>query len=264
MTGLAPARKGGCLRRLLSGLLILMVATAAEARVFDQSQEKFGSYLRATAANWSNGDSPFSQSSGTGSTNFSSTYTLLPSYEFGFLYRTTPLVWRLGFEFLQPNSLTNVTGGTSSTPYFSLNSNLSVVAAKLELEFNLKQWKQSRVWLLGGAGAGFLTLDNSYTLTSAGTTQFPTVSNFKEEIKGQTLMYDMGLGFETLMSDTTTFFVEGGYRVMDFSNLSHNSAATTFQGAVTVGGSATTNSGAARDINLGTFYLGLGFRVWVF
>ena len=66
------------------------------------------------------------------------------------------------------------------------------------------------------------------------------------------------------MNDTTTFSIEAGYRMLNFTEIKHNKDNTTIGGAVTKGDTATNADGTNRELNLGGPYFGVMFRFWLF
>lgn len=247
--------------------LFLFFVFSAEAKVFSMGKSKFGSYLRSTYSPWANSESPFNQSSGN-NVRWGESFTNLLSYEFGVLYNTSQITWRFGLEIISPPSLSGVTGkdsATNSTIYYRMDSTLSAVNPKVGIEVNLKTWAKSRFWMYFDYGLANLTLGNTYRFTAAGTAQFPVPgADFREEIKANSANYSGSFGFESLMSDNTTWCFELGYRMMQFSGLNHNVAATTFQGPVGVGSGATTNSGGARSLDMTGAFASFALRIWVY
>lgn len=247
--------------------IFVLFSQMAFAKIFNMGKSSFGSYLRSTYSPWGNSQTPFSQSSGTG-VSWNNGYTNMMSYEFGMLYNTATLTWRFGVEIFSPANLTGVTGkdsATNTTTYYTMDNTFSIVNPKIGIEVNLKTWPQSRLWMYFDYGLANLTLSNTFQFTAAGTAQFPTPgANFREEIKGNAGNYSAGMGFESLLSDNTTWCFELGYRMMQFSGLSHNVAANTFQGVVSSGGAANTNSGNGRDLSLSAVYAAFLLRIWVY
>lgn len=230
-------------------------------------KETFGSYLRGTYGNWGQSKSPFENSSSTVANplTFNSGFKTLSSYEFGFIYATGVTTWRFGFELIQPAKLKDLTGtNAAGTKMYDLGSEFSIVTPKMGIEFNLKTWKESRVFFYGDYGLANLTLQNSYAFTAAGTAAYPGMTDFREELKATTSTYSLNLAFETLMSDTTTICLEGGYRFLKFAEMKHNVAGTVFQGTVAKGDKAYNDDGTtARSLNLSGPYAGIHFRFWI-
>ena len=251
---------------LLIGLISLL-GLPSQALVFDMGKEKFGAYLRGTfLPSWGGATDPFGQSSGS-NVAFNGAFTNVTSYEFGFLFNGGPVTYRVGFELIQPPGLSGVNGtnASGSTTYYSMNSQMTVYMPKVGLEFNLKTWKESRLWLYGEYGSANIAVQNSYQLTAAGNAQFPGVSNFREVVVGYQNAFTGTLGFETLVSDTSTICLELGYRSLDFSSLNEQAAVTDFQGAQGTGAAALQNNGTSpRNINLSGAFAALMFRIWVY
>lgn len=248
----------------LTFLIFLFSAGVAEAVVFDMNKAKFGSYLRSTYWNWANNNA-FSESSGTG-VSWSDQYTNLMSYEFGFLYNSRSFTWRFGLEFIQPAALAGVSGKDSVTQakYYTLDSSVTAYIPKVGLELNLKTWSQSRLWMMYEYGAATLTVQNNYTFTAAGTAKYG-IGNFREAVSSYQSMGSAALGFETLMSDNTTFCIEAGYRFLNFTDLNQSAAVTNFQGAQPAGASAKQNDGTTkRDLGMSMPYAAINLRIWVY
>jgi hypothetical protein len=250
------------IRFLLICVFVALAGAQAQAIVFNIKDAGFGFYLKGRYSPWTNGQTPFSESSGT-NVSWNGQFDFIPSYEFGFLASSKRLTWKLGFEFLSlPQQ--NITGSDSTTKaaYYTIASNVSAVNPKIGFEFNLKTWNASRWYLTTEGGISYVDIQNTYAFTTAGTSKYG-IANFREEVKGQQSFYAAGVGFETLLSDNTTFEFEGGYRVLDYTALTHNLAVTGFQGAVAVGAPANTNTGGPRDLNMSGGYAGVSFRVWI-
>jgi hypothetical protein len=131
------------------------------------------------------------------------------AYEFGFVYASKYLNWRFGFEFLKPATLKNMSGTSSGgTEWFTLSNDISGYVPKIGLEANIKTWNASRLYLNADYGLATVTVQNSYSFTSDGLTQFPGMADFREEIQGTGSMIEASVGIETLMSDTTTICLD--------------------------------------------------------
>lgn len=246
---------------LLSGILLL--SWKSEARVFDINKESFASYLRVNGGTSLQADNSFAKSSGTGM-SFDKSVKYNYGYEFGFLYASRYLGVRFGIEVLRPDDLKDVVGSNAAgTSLYTFRSELSAVVPKMAFEFNLKQWSTSRWFLYAEAGQATVTLQNSYTFTTAGTTQF-ALADFREEGRGSVLTYAGGTGFETLLSDTTTIVFEAGYRQLTVNTLVHQTSVTAFgPTTVTKGDSMVNSDGSAREVNLNGAYAGLALRFYI-
>jgi hypothetical protein len=238
---------------LWGAILLLLLPSFAHAVVFDMSKEKFGAYLRGTYEPWGNGTDPFAQSSGQN----------VSAYEFGFLFNAGRFNWRLGLEIIHPPALSNFNGSDSSgNLLYTASSEIIVYTPKIGVEFNLKTWKESRLWVSGQYGYATLTVQNSYNFTPAGTTQFG-IPSFREVVSGTQSDVAASLGFETLLTDSTTFSMEAGYRTLDFNNLNLSSGVTNFQGAQSGGATATQNNGGARSLDMTGPFASVNFRFWI-
>ena len=209
------------------------------------------------------GTDPFANSSGT-SVVFNDRFKAMASYDFGLIFASRFLSIRTGLEVFQPPELKGVTGSTAAgASLYTFDSAVSGYALKGGLEGNLMTGKTNRFGFVSEAGLVNLTVQNSYKFTTAGTARFG-LSDFREELKGTALMIAGGFLYEFLLSDTTTFFMDAGYRSLNVAALSHNLAVTNFQGAVTVGGQAYNNDLITkRAINLSGVYLAAGLRFWL-
>jgi len=244
-------------------ILVLLLSPLAEARVFDLNQESFAAYLRGQYQMGEEGNSSFAPSSGAG-TSFDSTYHNNPSYEFGFIYSTHFINWRFGFEVIKPTDMNGIQGSSSSgTPWYSLNDSISGYVPKLGLEFNVKHWPASRIFLNVDGGYATVTVQNSYTFTAAGSSQFGGISNFTDAVQGTGIMVESSVGFETVLSDTATIVLDAGYRNLDINSFTYSSATQNFQGTQTNGGAAMNTDGSPRSLSLSGPFASVAIRVWI-
>lgn len=242
----------------------LMMASVSEARVFDMNTESFATYLRGQYALAMQKDTAFAPSSGTGSV-FTDEYKTNLAYEFGFVYASKIVNWRFGFEILKPSDLKEVKGSSAGgTEYFSLSNSISGYAPKIGLEFNIKKWGQSRLFANLDIGQATVTVQNSYVMTTAGNTQFPTPgADFREEVVGTGNLIESAVGFETLLSDTSTVVFDAGYRTLEVGSFKHNTTANTFQGNVVKGDAALNADGSARTLSLSGAFASVILRIWI-
>ncbi len=246
-----------------SALFILVISQGfvAQARVFNMSKESFSAYLRGTMSpKFTN---TLASSSSGSTVTLDANHTSNRSVEFGFIYSSLAVNLRFGLEVLNPEdikerSATN-TGGTS---LYKLNSEFSVTTPKMNVEINIYRGATSRVMLIVGVGYANLVARNAYTMTTTGTTALG-VTDFSEDLRGTTVSSEGGLGYEFLMTDTTTLLLEAGYRSMNFTTIKHNKDVTGFQGSVVKGDQATNLDGTNRTLNLSNYYGGLTFRIWI-
>ncbi|MBX2994495.1 MAG: hypothetical protein KF681_06730 [Bdellovibrionaceae bacterium] len=249
----------------LGAFFILAFGLSAEARVFQIGEESFAAYLRGQYGLAGQKDEPFAPASGAGS-KFSDEYKTNMSYEFGFVYATPKVSLRIGFEFLKPADLKDMKGTDSGggTEYYSVSNNISGFIPKVGVELNFKQWAQSRLFASANYGMATVTVQNSYTFTPAGVTAYPTPgADFREEIKGDGSLVEGSLGFETLLSDSTTIVLDAGYRTLEVGSFKHNVDSKGFQGNVSKGDTAKNTNGSDRTLNLNGGFVGLMIRVWI-
>lgn len=248
--------------RLLAGLCILIGALSAQARVFNLNNENFAAYVRGTYGptfeNTLN-----SQSSGN-NVSLDSKHLYNLSGEFGFIYASPWVNVRFGLEVLKPRDIENETGrNASGTELYSMTSEVSVMIPKFALEMNVYHLDTARVYVSAGAGYANLAARNSYTMTSAGTSAFG-MTEFYEDLRGGAMAFEGTVAYERLLTDSTTFVLEGGYRNMRFNDIKHNRDVTTIsQGAVVKGDQAKTMDGSPRALNLSNWYAGLALRFWI-
>lgn len=250
----------------LKGLIFLSVcllSSLAEARVFDFKNERFCSYLRYSYSPSKIAQTAFADSSGTGVT-FDQTVKLNHGGEFGFVYSTPVVSFLFGFEALKTQLLPNIVGtDAAGTTLYTFSSDVSGYVPKLGMEFTFTKWSTSRIYLATMTGTATMTLQNSYKLTADGTAAFPTVVDFREEAQGTANLNEVGLGYEGLMSDTTTYNLELGYRTMNVAKFKHNRAVETFNGGVNKGDPLVNADGSSRSIDFGGYYGSITFRFYI-
>lgn len=246
---------------VLGTLISLGFVSSAQARVFSMNDESFAAYLRGTfgqpVTNTLN-----SKSSGNNVT-LDSEHAYNFSGEFGFIYATQFLNIRFGLEVIKPSDLKDSVGKSSGgSEYYTMTSEISAIVPKMVLEFNVWQRNISRVSVTAGIGYASLVARNSYSMTQAGTTALG-VNEFAEDLRGTAPVYEGGLAYERLLSDTTTFVIEAGYRGLVIPEVRHNSSVTTFQGAVNKNDIAKNMDGSNRELDLTNYYGGVGLRFWI-
>ena len=247
----------------ISAIVLLCLGSAtSEARVFNIEKESFAAYLKGTYGPSSILNTLNSDSKGNNAVLDSRlAYNL--SGELGFVYATPSIAMRFGLEVIRPPDLKDAKGtDAAGNNLYSLTSELSVIAPKFSVDINLKRWEKAKLFLELGAGYASLAARNSYILTTAGKTQF-AIPDFYEDLRAGAPLYEAGIGYESLLTDATTFLVEGGYRVLNFTSVKHNSDITTFQGPVTKGAAATNMDGSNRTLNLNNYFIGLSLRFWL-
>jgi hypothetical protein len=251
------------LNRIFFLVAAFLIHTQAECRVFNFQTERFASYLRAGMGPSTLQKAPFEDSSGTGVT-FSDAIEYNYNGEFGFVYTTPSINFVFAFEVLKSQPRTTMTGSDSGgTKLYDFSSDLSGYIPQLGIELNLKTWTTTRFYLAAAAGTADMVLQNNYKLTTDGTAAFAGVSDFREEGKAKANLQKIYIGYESLMSDTTTIALEAGYRTLALPEFSHNLAVTTFNGAVAKGDTMINADGSTRSLNMNGIFGSLVFRFYV-
>lgn len=249
--------------------LVLMVfifgTELAQAKLFNFSNASVAAYVGGGwAPAFVNTLNSKSSSNAATSVNVNSEHPYNLSGEFGFMTGGAKANIGFGLELMRGKELSDEIGRTSSgSELYSMTSEISVLIPKVRIELVVKSWPKSRLYLGGEAGWATLVARNSYTFTAAGQTEYSGLADFYEELRGMTPVYGGSLGWEKIMSDTTTIILHGGYRGIVFNEVNHNRDVTTFQGAVSKGDLAKDSSGNNRSIDLTSYYVGLFFRFWI-
>ncbi len=234
----------------------------AQARVFEIEKESFAAYLRGSFSPTPLINTLNSDSKGNG-VNLDSQHPYNISGEFGFVYSTPSVDLRFGLEVIRPPDLKAQSGvDAGATNLYSLTSEVSVLAPKISAEFTVKKWTESKLYVQLGAGYASLAARNSYAFTAAGKTQFG-LNDFYEDLRAGAPLYEGSFGFESYLTNATTYVIEGGYRALNFTSVKHNSVVTTFQGPVTKGSAATNMDGSNRSFNLSNYFVGFALRFWL-
>lgn len=212
----------------LAPIILLLSGEILWARVFRMNNETFATYFGASYGPSALKQTHFAGTSGTGAT-IDKSVDINYSGEFGVLFRSAKVGLRLGVEVIKPLTLAKAVGSDSGgTKLYDFESNISALVPKLTLEFNLKSTDSWRTFLALGGGTATATYKNSYTLTAEGQTAFPGVADFNEEGTATALLYEGTLGFETLMSDTTTILIGLGYRQFNVTGYKYKADVVSF------------------------------------
>ena len=240
---------------------VIFSASTLQAKVFNISNESFAAYIRGTAGP-SLDNTLAKNSSGSGAT-VDSEHSRNLSGEFGFLYASPIITAKFGIEIVRPFDIKDTPGiSAAGVDLYTMSSEISVMIPKAGLEFNLYNWPTSRLLLSGTAGYASLVARNSYTMTAAGTAA-TGVTDFNEDMRASVPTYEGSLGYEHLLTDSTTIAIEGGYRSLVFDEVSFNSDTTNFQGAVSKDDRAKNMDGTRRTLDMSNYFLGLYLRFWI-
>lgn len=246
--------------RLLLPLMLMFVASATQARVFNINKDSVAPYFM-----FSGGGSQIATSALDGEGNSGVTFTGGVNYnytgEFGFLYSRSGASLRFGFEVLKPTLLESM-AKDGTTDLYSASSELLGYAPKITLEVNLHKTGADRSFISVGVGSASVTMKNAYTLTSAGQTAYAGVTDHSTESKASSTLAAASLGYEGLLTDNTTILVEFGYRQLKFDNFKYSKDVTTFSGAKVSGDKVLANAGADRTIDFSGGFISLGFRFY--
>lgn len=240
--------------------LMLVAAASAQARVFDINKDSAAPYFLV-----SGGGSQVSTSAVEGEGNTGVTFTGGVNYnytgEFGFLYSRSAASLRFGFEVLKPTSLETTASDTTSELYTATSELLGYIP-KITLELNLHKTGDNRSFVAVSAGSASITMKNAYVLTAAGQAAYPGVVDHDTESKASSTLLAASLGYEGLLTDTTTILIEFGYRQLKFDNFKYSKDVTTFSGAKVSGDSVLLNTGLDRTVDFGGGFIALGFRFY--
>lgn len=241
--------------------ILILISNSAQARVFNINRDSFAPYFLATGGSSLVGTSALDGEGNAGVT-FNSGVTYNYTGEFGFLYSRSRGSLRFGFEFLKPPLLES-TANDGTSDLYSAKSDLLGYVPKLTFELNVHSTGTYRSFVSVGVGSASITMKNDYVLTAAGQTAYPGVVDHSTEAKASSTLASASLGYEGLMTDTTTILVEFGYRQLKFDNFSYTKDVTTFSGAKVSGDKLLTNSGADRVLDFSGGFISLGFRFYL-
>lgn len=252
----------GRARVILIVMSAVCFANMAEARRFDFKDESLATYFRGTYSPSLVGDSAYGGSSGSGMT-FDKKVSANHGGEIGVLISGSRVNLKLAAELLLPRELSDIKGtDAGEVEQFSLASQLLAFVPSANLEFITYQTPTSRMVFGAGLGMGFVTLDNSYTMTPAGTASLG-LGDFTESASGSSHMLQGYLGYEVLFTDIATVMFEVGYRHLKINELKSTKAVTTPTGAQTEGSVLTNMDGGNRTVNLSGPFAGLSFRFYI-
>lgn len=241
-----------------SSLFLLLLPVIVEARVFDINSEKLASYLVFNMAMSGAPKAAFENEANT-SYLYDKSVKYNMGSDFGILYATSFLNYRFGFEILKPDVLQKITASNGGTTVYQIDSQAVAYAPKLGVEINLRRENNNRSYAFGYMGTASLNVKNSYS----GSTIAPLGAH-SVEMSSSAQLIGYGIGQEGFMTDTTTYLFEVGYRQLNFNSLKYKSDVTTFSGSKTSGSKVVDVDGNAREINLGGYYLSLGFRIYMY
>lgn len=250
------------MKRTLRVLFLLLLSPlGAEARVFDFGRETFAAYFMGTAGTSALGTGAVRGESGS-TVSFTEESKTVYSGEFGFLFSVPQVSFRFGLEYLSPSAMKGSVANNGTSDLYSVDSITQAYIPKVTVEINVRHLGDSRSFVGVSAGWANFTLQNDYTLTAAGSAQWPGMDTAVEG-KGTGTMAALSLGHEGLLSDTTTYAFEFGYRYLKIADLKYSGDANVFGTSHSSGDAMKTQAGSARDIDLSGIYLGMSFRFYL-
>jgi hypothetical protein len=109
---------------------------------------------------------------------------------------------------------------------------------------------------------GFVTTQNIYKMTAAGTTAFGGVADHTETGKGSGFALQTSAAYEFEFADHATLVLDVGYRYLRITTLTSSGDVTTMSGTYHEGDTLKNNNGSDRSLDLGGFFGGAGFRFY--
>lgn len=244
-------------------IVILFIPGFASARVFDFNKETVAAYLRGTGVMSKVGGDAFANSSGA-ATKTTDEVKYNFGGEFGVLFAVSPSVnMRLGLELYQAKPLPSAKGKSAAgAEWFDLKSTVFSWAPVGTLEIVVQRGPSYRLFTYAGAGYADITMENAYTMTSAGSTALG-VSSYTEKAAATSVFTFAGIGMETQFVDATTLSLDVGYRYFPVSKFTYKSDETTIQGAKAKGGTVVNNDGSTRGLDLGGITFSVALRFYI-
>jgi len=244
-------------------VLIFILSSRAEARVFDFNKESIAAYLRGTGVLSNAGDKAFSGSSGA-STDLEGTVKYNFGGEFGVLFAlASDVSFRAGIELYQTKPVSEGKGKSAAgADWFDLNS--TVFSWGPVGTFEAVTWRGagSRVFIYAGGGYASITMENEYTMTAAGATALSAAS-YTEKSEATAIYGFGGIGWETVFADATTLAFDVGYRYMPVSKFTYKADTATIQGAKTKGSKVVNDDGSGRTLDMGGATMSVSLRFYI-
>lgn len=246
-----------------SCFLLTLSAPFAEARIFRINNENFAVYFGGSYGPSQLGQSHFSGTSGTDLLIDDSVKTNQAG-EFGVLFTSRYLGLRMGAELIQPPKILRAQGtDAQNQKIYDFESTVTALVPKLTLELNMTSADLWRFFLSIGGGMATATYQNKYKLTADGQAAFPGLEDYSEDGSGRAFLFDVGLGFETHMNDTTTIVLHAGYRKMDHPPYQYTKSGSGFAGLMTAGTAALNIDGTQKTSDFSGPTASLLFRFYI-
>jgi hypothetical protein len=244
--------------------ILIVIGVVSQARVFSLLNETVAPYFKDNFGNSKVLQNAFDKSNGSNIT-IAKTASLNESGEFGLLITAPGFGFRVGIEMIRPSAIYAIQGmDTSLTPMYDFESYIQALIPKAGFDFGLYVTELSRVYLSVSGGSVTANIKNSYNLTAAGQTAFPGIADYVEESTGTSTMYETVFGYEHLLSDTTTFCFELGYRSLKVGQFKYKSDITDIYGTAHAAGDVVLNSdGLDRSLDFSGAFAGLALRFYL-
>ncbi|WP_413586461.1 hypothetical protein [Bdellovibrio sp. HCB274] len=240
--------------------ILALITASAEAKVLDMSRDSMAPYFVLSGGPSSLSSNGYGNEATGISVSGESKYTY--GGEFGFLLSRGIVNLSFGIGIIKPAPVQGFSGTDSGgVEMFTGDSEVMGFSPRITVEFNLQGDRVSRSFISLGAGYADVKLTNSYTMTAAGTAAYPGVATTIES-KGSATELMAGLGYEGILSDSTTYVFQFGYRQLRLDQLKYTKDYTTFNGPVSSGGTVM-NGASNRELNLSGGFLSLGFRFYL-
>ncbi len=247
------------------GLLLFLFSTSAHARVFNYKDATLAAFLRGTGGFSQLNQDAFAGSVGNAEVKDTTNFDY--SGELGAVIAMSP-VWhlRIGAEVIQHRPVSESKGlDTSGNELFKLTSSVFVFNPQVTFEYVYGAGTSVRYYAAAGFGMANVTVVNTYTMTTAGTSAFG-VGNFDEKMESNTYSGHIETGLETVFTDNVTFMTDVGYRYLQVAKMKYKGDATTIQSPTTgvaKGDTVTNPDGSTRTLNLSGLFVGVAFRFYL-
>lgn len=239
----------------------------ANARVFNFKDSNLAPYLRVTGALSSLHKSAFENSSSV-NTSIDGSSRFAYSGELGFMFGlSSDMNFRLGAELIQHRPVTEASGlSPSGAERFKLDSSVSVFNPNATLEMVFKPGPTMRYFLSAGVGLASVTVENKYTMTTQGTSDYGgSLTDFTEKMEASAIESHVGLGLETVFTDNVTCALDLGYRYLPVRSLKYKGDVKNLYNpsGVSKGDEVLNADGQKRTLDLSGLTLGISFRFYL-
>lgn len=246
---------------IFSLLILTLASTPAWARKFSLEQRHVAPYFKGSWNSSTIGKDAFKDANGN-ATGISEEVQYQYSGEFGLFLLSKSFGVRIGVLGVYPQILDNVEGKNSAGALqYNLSSSIYGVFGVIHLEYNMLFTPSSRMYFSVGGGIGSVTVLNHYKFVNANTY---SLGDFTEELRAYPPVFEGALGFEFLLLDNVTMFMDAGYRHLLVTDLRHQRDFSGFNSTtIHKGDEARDVNNKRREINMGAAFVGLGFKFYI-